>query len=356
MKLLFYIASLKGGGAERVMSILCNELIRKGYDIYLATNTRQAFAYELDERIHVISLYPEDYEKSSRIVRVFKLYHSMRAIALAVKPDIIISFVHNVCLAVAGLSIPVIQSEHTTFARKVSRKFDFERLCVNRLAAKVTVLTQYDYNLIGKRLSRKVVMPNPLTFSPLLSVPEKNKTILAVGRLDIWEIKGFDTLIKTWSLIAGKYNDWRVEIAGTGTEKNLEKLKSLAVEYGVADSIHFLGFRRDIDELMQRSPVFVLTSRYEGFGMVLLEAMSQGCACVSFDCMAGPREIITHNEDGLLVEDQNPEGMAKSMSLLIEDPKIRQKLAGNALVKVRNYMPEVIVNQWEKLFFEVLKK
>ncbi len=356
MRLLFYISSLSGGGAERVMAILCNELVKRGHEIYLTTNTKQTFVYKLDEKVNILSLYPENYEKLPKISRTFKLYYSMRSIARQVKPDIIISFMHNVCLAVAGLSIPVIQSEHTTFARKVSRKFDFERWYINKLAAKVTVLTQYDYDLIGKSLPRKVVMPNPLTFSPLPSVPDKNKTILAVGRLDVWKVKGFDTLIKIWSLVADRYSDWKLDIAGTGTEESLDKLKALTVKWGVTDSVRFLGFRSDVDRLMQQSPIFILTSRYEGFGMVLLEAMSQGCACVSFDCMAGPREIITHNQDGFLVADQDEKEMVEAISLLIEDENLRLKLATEALQKVKRYKSESIVDRWECLFSEILKR
>ena len=356
MRLLFYITSLRGGGAERVMSILCNKFVEKGYEVYIATNTKQNFVYELDKRIHVVSLYPENYEKLPKIYRLLKFYSLVRSIARQIKPDIIVSFAHNVCLAVVGLSIPVIQSEHTTFARKVSRKFDFERLYINKLATKVTVLTQYDYNLIGKCLPQKVIMPNPLTFHPLSAVPAKNKVILAAGRLDIWKIKGFDTLIKTWSLIADRYPDWQVEIAGTGKEENLNKLKALAEKLGVVNSVHFLGFRSDVDKLMRDSSIFVLTSRYEGFGMVLLEAMSQGCTCVSFDCMTGPREIITHNWDGLLVSNQSEEKMSGALSLLIENEKLRYELADHALQTVRHYMPDTIVERWDGLFEELLNR
>lgn len=356
MRLLFYISGLSGGGAERVMVILCNELVQRGYEIYLATNTKRFFAYKLDEKINILSLYPKNYEKLPKISQTFKLYYSMRFIARKVKPDIIISFIHNVCLAVAGLSIPVIQSEHTTFARKVSCKFDFERLYINKLADKVTVLTQYDYDLIGKRLLKKIVMPNPLTFSPLSSVPDKDKTVLAVGRLNMWKLKGFDTLIKIWSLIANRYCDWNLEIAGAGTEEDLKCLKDLTSKCGVTDSVRFLGFRSDVDKLMQRSSIFILTSKYEGFGMVLLEAMSQGCACVSFDCKAGPREIITHNRDGLLVTDQDEKEMAKAISLLIEDKDLRMRLSTEALQKVKRYKSESIINRWECLFAEILKE
>lgn len=347
---------MRGGGAERVMSILCHEFVQKRYEVYLATNTQIPFAYQIDKKTNIISLYPEDYFRSSSLKRNYKFYSSVRRIAANIRPDIIISFIHNVCAATWGLSIPVIQSEHTTFTRKLSLKFDFERRYVNLLAAKVTILTNSDYSFLGKNLPNKVVMPNPLTF-PISSTEEKrNKTILAVGRIDMWKVKGFDSLIKAWAVIASRYKDWHLEIAGIGSDENVNHLKQLSQDLNVECSVRFLGFKTNIDEIMRKSEIFVLSSRVEGFSMVLIEAMSQGCACVSFDCNNGPREIITHNKSGLLVENQNIEELSITMARLIDDKEMRRYLSANAKFEMQKYTTDNIIAKWENLFTEIFNK
>jgi glycosyltransferase involved in cell wall biosynthesis len=353
MKLLFFISSMWGGGAERVMSILCNELIKRDYDVNLATNINHTFAYKLDTGIKIIPLYPEDYWKKHKIIRLILYIKRIRSIVSQTKPDIIISFMHNICAITYGMRIPVIQSEHTTYSRKVSKKFNIGRLFINKLANKVTVLTQQDFDLLGNRLPNKVVMPNPLSFPIYTAENMRNNAILAAGRIDVWHVKGFDNLLKSWSLIAQKHKDWHIEIAGTGNDKNINYLKQLTKQLGIEDSVYFLGFVKDIDKLMQQSHIFVLSSRYEGFGMCLIEAMSQGCACISFDCPTGPKEIITDGYSGILIENQNIEKMSEAILRVIEDEELREMLSQNAGKEVIRFTPDKTVERWEELFKEL---
>lgn len=350
---------MQGGGAERVMSILCNELVDRQHEVYLATNTKVPIAYELNDEIKIVSLYPDNYHKMIRPLRFCGLLSSIRKIATHVKPDVIISFLYGlnakVIISTLGLSIPVIASEHITFDMSVSFINKIRRYYINELASKTTILTKHDYAYLGKRLHNKIVMPNPLSFPIWNGKEERRKNILAVGSIDRWKMKGFDNLIKIWSNIAYLYPDWNLDIAGTGSNNSLNYLEELVIQNSLQGRVHFLGFQSDIAKVMQQSSIFVLSSRYEGLPMVLLEAMSQGCACVSFDCVSGPNEIISQNKSGILVENQNLEELEYSLSKVIEDEKLREHLSYNAIKEAAVYLPEKIVLKWENLFFELIK-
>lgn len=354
MKLLFFIRSLEGGGAERVMVILCNELVNRGYEVCLAVNKQIPFAYDLDDRINVLELYPDNNRRSYRMFRRIKFYKHIRLLVKQVSPDIITSFMFklnvHVILATLGMKIPVIASEHTTFDKTHNWRAYIRRFYINSLATHTIILTEYDYKFLGKRLKNKIVIPNPLSFPINTNSRERRKNILAAGSIDRWKFKGFDNLIKVWGKVSIKHPDWTLEIAGNGSETNLDFLKSLTKESGVEKSVVFLGFQKDIDKLFKTSSIFVLSSKYEGFGMVLTEAMSQGCACISFDCVAGPSEIITHKRSGLLIENQNMEVMEEAIDQLISDESFRERLSQGGLKEVERFTPKVIVDKWVDLF------
>lgn len=358
MKLLFFITALSGGGAERVLVTLCNSLVERGHDIHIATSKRTPFAFNLDNRIHVVELFPSDYQELNKAVLYKRLLRNIRTIVKQVNPDIITSFMYQlntpVILSTLGLKIPVVASEHTTFDKAHSRINYLSRFYVNRLATKTILLTQYDYDFLGKRLKNKVVIPNPISFPIHYNTTIRSKNVLAAGNMDRWESKGFGKLIELWAKVSIENPDWTLEIAGTGSESNFIYLKSLAKEYGVGKSVIFLGFQKDMKKLLQQSSVFILSSKNEGLPMVLLEAMSQGCACISFDCISGPREIITHNESGLLIEDQNWEEMAVSLNKLISDEALRNQFSKSALKEAERFTPTVIVDKWESLFKSLL--
>jgi len=348
---------MRGGGAERVMSIICNKLVERGHDIYLATNKEHPIVYDLNENIKIIDLFVK--RSRNKIKNVYKYQKRIRGIAKHVNPDIIITFIWAlnavVILATLGMSIPVIASEHSTFDKKKSIYEYFVRYYLNRLVDKVTILTQYDYSFLGKNLPKKTVVPNPLSYDIYNGNQIRRKNILAIGSIDRWYIKGFDTLIKIWREISAKYPGWSLDIVGGGSEDNMKTLKKIALENNVSNSVRFLGFQKDIDKLMQQSSIFVLSSRTEGFAMVLAEAMSQGCASISFDCKAGPNEIITHKKSGLLIKDQDFEEMKKALICLIEDEELRIQLSLAGRKEVEKFDSNIIVDKWEDIFRELKK-
>ena len=198
-------------------------------------------------------------------------------------------------------------------------------------------------------------MPNPITEQVCMATTVRNKTIFTAGRVTSWEIKGYDLLIKAWALICNKYLDWRVQIAGNGDGKSFGYLNQLISDCN-AERVEFLGFRSDVKELMSRSEVYCLSSRVEGLPMGLLEAMNVGCCCVSFDCITGPGEIIVNKTNGLLVNPEDVQGLAESLSYVIENETIRKEIAIEASQSVKKYSVKNVVDRWEILFKLLIKK
>lgn len=363
MKLLFFISSLHGGGAERVMVVLCNELTERGHEVYLATNIDIPFAYELDSRVSIIDLYPKRSDKrniTSKVRNRLRTYGRIRQIVKEIKPDVATSFMlglnTDVLLSTIDIKTPIIASEHFTFDVKYSPIKYIKRFHINKLAAFVTILTQYDFEFIGDRLKNKIIMPNPLSFDICKGKDQREQVVLAAGSIDRWKHKGFDNLIKVWGNVSSKFPDWKLQIAGNGKEENFEFLRKIAQDNDVEHSVEFLGFQSNLDQLLQQKSIFVLSSRYEGLPMILIEAMSQGASCIAFDCKTGPNEIIIHNESGLLVEDQNMEEMEKSLVRLISDEALRNKLSEGGLKEAEKFSVDKIVDKWEALFKRAIKK
>lgn len=358
MKLLFIIHALTGGGAERVMVTLMNNFCQRGYDICLLTNTETPFAYDIDERVELINLNQQCPNDIHGLRRKFWGYYIIRKVAKEEKCDLVVSFLTEmnctVTLALMGTGIPLICSEHSNVLRKYPKKVLLKRALLYHLPSVVTVLTYHDYKLWRKKYRNCVRMPNPSDFMENMSTTKREKVVLAVGRVKQWEIKGFDNLIRAWAMICHQHQDWQLQIAGDYDEDSMNTLKGIIKETN-AENVVFLGFRRDIGDLMDRSAVFVLSSRVEGLPMALIEAMNRGCCCVAYDVVTGPREIIRHNYSGLLVENQSIKGMAKSLGKALSDENMRINMAKNAPQSVKQFDTKNVINRWQKLIQKVVK-
>lgn len=360
MKLLFFISSLRGGGAERVMSVITNELANRGYAVTLAVMGGGGSSfYELNPSIKIKS-FPFKRGKNScqKLINRFKLLSFIRNLSKEEKPDVIISFIYQmntkVLLSTRFLGIPVIVSEHNTLDKKMSMYENLQRFHISKLASKLTILTHHDFNFLGERLKNKVVMSNPLSFKPTeLYDRNREKIILAVGSIKRYRHKGFDNLVEMWGQIADKYPDWKLQIAGEFDAKSLNYLNILEESKDIKNKIHYLGQVKNMTDLLKTCSIFILSSRWEGFPMVLVEAMSQGCACISYDLVSGPNEMMTHNFDGVLVKNQDKQEMIKELTILVENQEKRWFLADNAIKSVNQFSVEKTADRWEALFDEV---
>ena len=380
MRIIVVVSRLSYGGAERVAVLWANCLVKRGHEVFLVSSLQDDRTYQVDERVKLCNLFANSQNK---IIKWGSAIINIRKIAQKERPDVIIG-VMKTCSLVAkmgtiGMNIPIIMTEHNSFERPqsapLSKNDYFFKYYVNRLYHHVTVLTTPDKEFIGDRLLHLSVMPNPLLLAPVTEIPSKEKVILAAGRLDDWQYKGFDVLIKAFSkLVQGlrfkvqgslkpsseelivNSERWKLQIAGTGSEKSLNYLKGLCKENGVEDYVEFLGFQKDIEKLYQKASIFVLSSRYEGFGLVLIEAMSQGCACIACDYKGRQREIIQNDSQGLCCEPDDVDALAEAMRKMITDDQYRESVRMKAVERSKFYSLENTTQRWEELLHTIVKK
>ena len=365
MKIFIICNSLGGGGAERVGVNLANGFAEKGHLVSIITDVFQPSTYPVIDKVKII---PFCEKENGKIKKWSGAIRQIRKASKNEKPDVIIGIMQLCSLAakiaVSGLGIPIIMSEHDSFFRPESFKLTvgekISKYYLNKLYDSVTILTEADKEFIGKRLHNTVVMPNPLTFETANALPEKEKIILSAGRLSSWHVKGFDLLIKAWGKVCKEnaneyFNNWRLQIAGDGKPEDYNYLKNIAEIYGVAHRTDFLGYRTDMIDLYKKSSIYVLSSRSEGLPMVVIEAMSQGCAVVAGENYGRTKEIITNDKEGLLCQMENIDDLAEKMQDMIVNESYRLKVQKNAIERSKDYSLDHIVNMWESLISKTIQ-
>lgn len=369
MKICIVCGRLCYGGAERVAVLWANAFRQSGHQVMVITNLYEPITYKVENGVIVRNLVSTN---NNKIVKWLSSILNIRKIVGEFQPEVLVG-VMATCSFVAKIStcggdIPVIATEHNSFERPKSAPMSifskFFKFKVNRIYDAVTVLTKADEAFIGNSLSNVHVMPNPLALTPLNVLATKKKYVLAAGRLDEWYTKGFDVLIKAWGTMLRneeakaqsgdseieELKEWKLKIAGRGNENSITYLKKLCKDYGVEDSVEFLGFVSDMKSLYEKASVFVLSSRYEGFGMVLIEAMSQGCACIACDYKGRQSEIIQNENQGLCCEPDNVDALVNALQRMIFDGNYRESVRFNAIERSKFYSINNVVDRWESLF------
>lgn len=372
MKLFFVISSLTGGGAQRVLATLANELAERNHEVsILYSFTRKD--YTLDGRIKSIdSDTPLAVVAGNRIKRVAiafaNKYNNLRFLNGTIeqeRPDVVVSFMQTyhwqLLMICRRKRIPLVFSERTTVTRYTSFHNDFGLKHLLKYADKVTILSEYDKQFLKGKLPNAVVMPNPLSCEPITKTEydeifNSRKDILAVGRLE--PVKGYDELIRAFALVADKYPSWYLDFAGKEESANhySDKLKALVRELHLEGRVRFLGFHDDVHQVMKEHSVFCLTSLNEGFPNALAEAMAMGMASISFDIVTGPREIITDKVDGVIVANRSCEDFAKELDKLMDSTSLRYSLGLNAIENIKRYSLEKMVDKWEQMLHELAER
>jgi glycosyltransferase involved in cell wall biosynthesis len=173
----------------------------------------------------------------------------------------------------------------------------------------------------------------------------RTNAIIGMGRLTAE--KNFSDLIRIFSKLHQKYPNWKLCIYGEGMERN--SLENLAANLGIVEYVSLPGITDDIDTVFLKNAIFVVSSLYEGFSIVLVEAMANGIACVSYDCPYGPGTIITHGKDGYLVENQNTQVMYNYLCHLVENPDTREKFGIAAKESAKRFDINNIGSRWLSL-------
>ena len=394
MKIGIVQVALSHGGAEQVGIMLANGLHQHGNDTFILTDLNEPIVYKVDEKVPVYDFVGK---KTNAFVKWLKAIKNIRRRLKQEKPDAVIGIM-GLCtlvtyIACIGLRIPVVMTEHNSFERPASAPMPLSlkvfKFWINKLYKHITVLTEADKIVIGKKLKNVKVMPNPLLLKPVEVIPPKEKVVLAAGRVDSWHYKGFDTLLKAWKSLTlnpslqSEGNDWWLKIAGNGKEESFEYLmsiiKDLDFKLQVSSDgqkvwksekyhIEFLGFQKDMESLYRKSEIFVLSSRYEGFGLVLIEAMSQGCAPIACDYKGRQREIISPTSTlpsskgvevlleggyrgapcGILCEPENVEALSSALEKMIKDEEYRKQAQQKSVERSKYYSLEKCVNRWEE--------
>ena len=352
MKIDFAVTSLISGGGERVLATLANNLVNRGHDITIIT-FEEPTEYKLDSKIKTVKLYSGFFKNQTfRYMHELYKYYKNKSN----RPDTIISFMTQTSLSVIMvarlLNIDVIASEHTSHIRTSTSKWvvNFTRKYIYRLAKHVTILTKFDLEFYKKHGANAVVVPNPCSFKKAnVSKETKEKIILAVGGLHKYHIKGFDNLLPIVKPILNKHKDWKLMLVGETRIDGHQFLKDLAIDLEIEDQVVFTGLRDDVKDIMAKSEIFVLSSRNEGLPMVLIEAMSQSMCSVAYNCISGPSDIIDHDVNGILVDDQNKEEMREVLTKLIENPSLREKLSSKANTITAKFDTDFVCDIWEKL-------
>jgi glycosyltransferase involved in cell wall biosynthesis len=234
-----------------------------------------------------------------------------------------------------------LRAHHASVKRAIARAYP-------RLDALV-VLTEEDareYARLVPGLPRLAVIPNSVRRLEGGQASLDGTTILAAGRLT--PQKGFDLLIRAFARLAGANPEWRLRICGGGPQR--EDLERLIDEHGLGDIVSLPGRVKRLGEEMARASMFVLSSRFEGFPLILVEAMSKGLPVVSFDCPTGPRDVIDDNRDGILVPREDIDALAGAMRELIADRELRRRLGAEAARTAAGYTIEALGPRWDGLF------
>ncbi|WP_165985265.1 glycosyltransferase family 4 protein [Streptomyces sp. YIM 98790] len=216
----------------------------------------------------------------------------------------------------------------------------------------VVVLTGQDLADYRAMLPRARVehIPNAVHSLRLTPADGSARVVVAAGRLR--RQKGFDLLIPAFARAAARHPDWELRIFGAGEDEPV--LRALTARHGMAGRIRLPGTSHRLDEELSRASVYVLSSRYEGLPMVLLEAMAHALPVVSFDCPTGPAEVLTHGLDGLLAEPENPAALGDALAALMADEDLRADMGDAALTTARAYSPQAVAGRWTALFEDLL--
>jgi glycosyltransferase involved in cell wall biosynthesis len=253
-------------------------------------------------------------------------------------------------LAAFVLDVKVVIWEHFPVASSVTRpRGRLARMIASVVASQVVTLTKSDKDLYATlyALSGRVTHIPNIVQSPGVTGRVRRNEILAMGRLS--REKGFDLLLEAWSLAMPRLPDWSLRIVGDGQMR--DELVRQAGRLGIEDSVTFAPFSDDPFSLYSECGIFVLSSRFEGLPFVLIEAMTCGAACISFDCPNGPREVIRNGVNGLLVSAEEVNALASAIVKLGENPMLRQRL-GDAATKVSKPFSEPrVVARWQEVLY-----
>lgn len=375
-KIIYVVDQLKlAGGISRIVAMKANWWAQKGYDVQILTTegTDLDSFYQLHPSVKVIPLNINfllvySLRKSIvgflripflRISQILLFRKRLKQIVLKYQPDVIFTTINS--SAVTSLKDGSQKVFELHFSRQAKKEFkntlplvfrciysiyEYFTLLHYKKYDKVVLLTERDKNENWSFLKNSMVIPNFIPLSVAKNhLKQNSRRIIVVGRL--CHIKGFDYLFQVWHEVSKIHPDWRLDIYGHQYDN---QYKDICKKMGLRQ-IFIHNPTINIQDEYLSSEFCVMTSRSEGFPLVLCEAMSCGLPCIAFDCYCGPSEIITDGEDGLLVKKVGDiSGMVSAICWMIEHPEEREKMSKNAIKNIQRFNIDLIMERWQKMF------
>ncbi|EGJ32390.1 MULTISPECIES: glycosyltransferase family 4 protein [Moorena] len=371
MNITLVISSLSCGGAERVSVLLAEGFVAKGHQVTLITIAgKERDFYKLSPKVSRLALNIAGASHNAMQALRNNLHRCLvlRKAIKSTNPDLVIShLVATNLLTILSLlktNLPTIITEHS-YGREKSdkrKKYTLRKLVYKYANKLVSVSKELDQSFQWLNPNKRVVIYNPIVKIPEndliedhvlhnLGIDSHKNWITSMGRLT--KQKGFDILISAFSKIAHKYPDWQILIIGEGHLKS--ELLALINKLNLSAQVVLVGRLSNPFPVLKKSELFVMASRWEGFPMVHCEALACGLPVIATDCPTGPKEIIRHNVDGVLVPNEDSEALATAMENLMSNSEERQRLASRATEVNKRFALEKILQDWEKLFENVSK-
>ena len=373
MKIAYCTPSLYiAGGIERVLTTKMNYLSDKaGYEVWvILTDGKGKNPYfPLSDKIHIVNLDLnfEELWSLGFLKKIFvylkkqRIYKKKLKEALyEIRPDITVSTLRREINFITSIKDGSRKVGEMHVNRANYRNFEandtnalkkiFERIWMKSLVGKLKKLDQFVVLTDEDRrnwheLDNVTTIPNPLNVFPTIESNQSARKVIAAGRYCYQ--KGFDLLLRAWAIVNEKHKDWRLDIYGAG---NNVEYKNLANTLNICQNV---GINPPTDNIYAKyadASIFVFSSRFEGFGMALLEAMATKLAVVSFACPCGPKDIISDGNDGVLVTNEDIQELADKICYLIENEEERKSMAENAKLKAMQYSVDNIMHRWIRLF------
>lgn len=362
MIIVIFAMSMNKGGAEHVISTLCNYGVEKNHEMHIVTCLRGDFAYELNQKVikHDGFITYKEYRSRHKLATLPKLCNRYIAQMRKIDPDMIVSFLPEPCMITElcknKVGKPIIGAERSnpyfqyrSFVYKTLVEFLYPR------SDGFVFQTDGAKEFFRKKLKEKsIVIGNPISISDSMaeiSTPKnRNKEIVSVGRF-VYQ-KNYPLLVKAFRRVVEKKPDYVLKIYGKIDEAL--GIRRLCEELGVSDHVIFMGQTDHVEEEICNAAVFVLSSISEGMPNALMEAMALGMPVVATDCPSGgPRQLITDGENGLLVRNNDEAALAEGILKILDDEGLAKELSMNAKKIVDEYSTEKICEQWMRYIEKV---
>ncbi len=362
MKILYVVPQINNAdGISRIMAIKTNYLIDNyGYEIAILTQNKghKNLFYEFNKKIVFY-----DMELNATFFPFFNPFRNqLNSTINETKPDRIIIGDNGLKAFlipfILNSKIPLLLEIHSSlYVEENFRKntllhyLKFKLTCFYKqfgAAQYNQVVVETQESIKEWKVKNGIVIPNPIWFSTNADTNLYQKNVIAVGR-HVYE-KGFDRLLEIWKKVILKYPDWNLTIYGKSNPDF--DLITLAKKLNIEKNITFHDPVKNINEKYLEASIYLMASRFEGFGMVLIEAMASGLPCIAYDCPCGPRTIIDNNQNGFLIEDGNENQFIQKLDNLIENENLRIDMGNKAKISVNKYQIESIMKQWNSLLKE----